>query len=392
MTSLPPPSLHCLARGFLFVLLVLGLALACNRKPPAQNRLALRLDSLRRAQIEIKKAKIDLILNRLQEKGLFNGNALVMDNGQILLHQAYGFADFRDSTRLDTQTVFSLGGISASFTAMAILTLVQKKRLRLSDTLGQYFPRLPYPSLRVQQLLSHTSGLPDYVSYFYTASPEMMTFARLQNVLAWLENEKPIPDFAPGTDWAYSATNYVLLAALVEKIAKTSFPKYLQKAVLKPLGLRRTFLPDFSQKRTFPNQAIGFQADRKTLFHQNFLDRIYGEQGVFASTTDLLRWVKAWDKARLIGKPLAQKAQSPTRLSDKLSYPYGWGWHLENDFKEIYHAGGWLGFKSILIRNPKRGRVLILLTNHNCPVFEELVGILRAILDDRPFRRPSWLY
>ncbi|NJL11854.1 MAG: beta-lactamase family protein [Microscillaceae bacterium] len=392
MTFLLTTPLLRLVHNLFLGLLVLGLALACNRKPPAQNRLALRLDSLRKAQVEIKKAKIDLILNRLQEKGLFNGNLLVMENGEVLLHQAYGFADFRDSTRLDTQTVFSLGGISATFTAMAILTLVQKKRLGLRDTLGQYFPRLPYPSLRVQQLLSHTSGLPDYVSYFYTASSEMMTFARLQNVLAWLENEKPNPDFAPGTDWAYSATNYVLLAALVEKITKTSFPKYLQKAVLKPLGLRRTYLPDFSQKRAFPNQAIGFQSDRKTLFHQNFLDRVYGEQGVFASTTDLLRWAKAWEKNRLIGRPLAQKAQSPTRLSGKLSYPYGWGWHLGSEFEEIYHAGGWLGFKSMLIRNPKRGRVLILLTNHNCPVFEELVGILRAILDDRPFRRPSWLY
>ncbi len=351
-----------------------------------------KLDSLYTQQRAIKQEKIDLVLSHLQKKNLFNGNVLISEQGTILLKKSYGLADFRTKTLLTPQSTFRIGAISKSFTAMAVLILVQKNKLSLEDSLYRFYPAVPYPNVTIRQLLTHTSGIPDYLSYFYTQSSELMTYARNRNVIAWLENEQLPPNFASANAWEYSYTNYVLLAGIVEKISQQPFRQFLMKEIFQPLGLKNTFLPKYHETFEHPNRVVGFQNDKKTLFDDNFLNKIYGSNGIYASAEDLMLWNLAWHNQALVTEAVLQEAFRPVKLQSGAAQPYGFSWHIQPAQEGFYQVGSWLGFKGILLYQPASQTVLILLSNNDCPVFEELVGILQKILKGERFQRPAWFF
>ncbi|NJO03165.1 MAG: beta-lactamase family protein [Bacteroidia bacterium] len=225
------------------------------------------------------KEKIDLILSRLHDKGLFNGNVLVATNGKILLKKSYGVADFRDQTPLQLQSVFRIASVSKQFTAMAVMILRQEGKLLYDDPLRKFFPDFPYPSVQIRHLLSHTSGLPDYISQFYTHTPEMMTYASNQNVVDWIMGDQPPLHFPPGSQWAYSNTNYVLLAELVAKLSRHAFPDFLRAHIFDPLEMENTFLFKYSEALNVPHRVYGFYPDNQTLYDDNFLNKILGDGG-----------------------------------------------------------------------------------------------------------------
>ena len=92
----------------------------------------------------------------------FNGNVLVAEKGKVIFQKSYGYADFDTKRLLNDSSVFELASISKQFTATAILLLKDKNKLKLTDSLTQYFPELPYKGITLYHMLTHTSGLPDY--------------------------------------------------------------------------------------------------------------------------------------------------------------------------------------------------------------------------------------
>ncbi len=357
-----------------------------------QGSLEKKLEIIRAEQREIKRAQIDLLLSQIYQKKLFNGNVLILEKGEEIIHKSYGFASVEQKTKLSAASMFRIGAISSSFTAMAVLKLIEQKKITLDDSLARFYPEMPYPKVTIRNLLTHTSGLPDYLSHFYTYSSELMTYARNRDIIAWLQNEQIPLAFQPNTAWEYSNSNYIVLAGIVEKISKTSFPQFLQKEIIKPLGLRHTFLPAYHQPFKNENRILGFQMDGKTPFDDNFLNYVYGGDGVYSSTEDLLKWLEAWQQDKLISKKLRQQAFRPVKLQNGESYPYGFAWYLYPESDEIYHLGSWLGFKSVVLYQPKAQISIILLSNNSCPVFEELIDILKKILHNERFRRPAWLF
>lgn len=378
--------------GVALLLMVFFIYEYSTSKHNPQQDLEQKLDSIRVEQREIKRAQIDLLLSQVQKKKLFNGNVLIIEKGEQILKKSYGMIDFEQKKPLTSGSIFRIGAISKSFTAMSILILVNRKKLSLEDSLYKFYPEMAYPKITIHELLTHTSGLPDYLSYFYTYDSELMTYARNRDIIAWLENEQIPLSFEPGSSWQYSHSNYVVLAGIIEKVSKKTFPVFLQKEVLQPLGLEHTYLPEYHQDFKSENRVFGFQTDTKNKFDDNFLNYVYGGDGIYSNTDDLLLWVNAWHQNKLVSKKILQKAFQPTKLNNGLAYPYGFAWHLRQETEEIYHLGTWLGFKSIVLHQPKTETTLIILSNNSCPVFEELVEIIQKIMQGRRFRRPAWLF
>lgn len=360
--------------------------------PDVQRDLEKKLETIRSEQREIKRAQIDLVLSQIHQKKLFNGNVLIIEKGKEVIHQSYGFASPEQKNKLNLQSMFRIGAISNSFTAMAILILTDRKKISLEDSLTKFYPDMPYPKITIREMLTHTSGLPDYLSYFYTYSSELMTYASNRDIIAWLENEQIPLSFPPSTAWEYSNTNYLLLAGIIEKVSKMSFPRFLQKEIINPLKLKHTYLPEYHQPFKNENRILGFQSDGKTPFDDNFLNYVYGGDGIYSSTEDLLTWLEAWRQDKLISKALRKQAFRMVKLKNGTNYPYGFAWYLYPESDEIYHLGSWLGFKSILLHQPKSQISIIVLSNNSCPVFEELIEILKKILHNERFRRPAWLF
>ena len=109
--------------------------------------------------------KLDEYFKGLHRKRNFNGNVLVAKKGKIIYEGTFGWADYlhRDSLKIKSQ--FQLASVSKPITGTAVLMLIEQGKLKLSDTVDQFFPDFPYKGITIEMLLSHRSGLNNYV-YF----------------------------------------------------------------------------------------------------------------------------------------------------------------------------------------------------------------------------------
>lgn len=373
--------------GFVLFFLV-GMA-ACNPRELSENeKIDQKLDSLRLELSEIKRKKFSLVFQELYRQGKFNGNILVIEKGNILFEGSYGWADFRDSSRLNSSTIFPLCSVSAQFTAILALLFEAEGKLDLEAEVDTYLEDWPYAGLRVKHLLSHSSGLPDYLDYFLDRSDASYTYARNQNVMTWIRNEQPPLEFKPGDIWSYSPSNYVVLAEICESLEMQKFPEVLQEKIFYPLGMENTSVPVTDSSALTAKRAFGFQPDHVRLYDDNFLNRIYGERGVYSNLADLFLWDQAlYNFPGLSGSEMDQMFQ-PLVLNDGRIYPYGYGWFLGPEGKYLYQMGGWLGFRTLYLRIPQDQISVIVLSNDVNPLLDQIRNLAYNIMYNKPYRLP----
>jgi len=230
----------------------------------------------------------------------FNGNVLVSKNGKIIYKRSFGYADYDSKQALNDTSIFDCGSITKEFTAMGILLLKDKGMINYADTLRKFFPELPYSNITIQQLLTHTSGMPDgfeLVEKFFDHS-KIATNADLVSLLA---REKPALLFKPGGNLMYSGTAFNMLASIIEKISGQSYNQYLEEHVFKPLGMLHTQVANRQRSAgQIPGLANGFvysdslkkyvRAERTDKAWTTFLVGINGEGMIITTTGDLLKW------------------------------------------------------------------------------------------------------
>jgi CubicO group peptidase (beta-lactamase class C family) len=369
-----------------FVVVLFFFLTACQkRKSTAEEMLDRRIDSLKRKTAEIKAERLDIIYTILHQKGLFNGNVLVVENGKTLLRKAYGVANFEKNTPLTLENSFRLGAISQTFTAAAVMLLVEKKQLKLDDKLVKFFPKIYYPEINIQHLLAHTSGLPDYLNYFTSNNDDVFTYANNQDVLTWLNDSAPELGFPPGRKWEFSNTNYVLLAKIIELVSKEKLEDFFAKYFFKPLNLKNTSLLKFGSKGLLPNQVIAYRMDRKEPYYDNFLNFIYGADGFYSSIDDLYQWEQSFYTTKIFSEKFLQNYFTP--ISQSQTFVKGWYINREMNYQKT--AGSWLGYKACIWRMPQEQNSIIILTNHSCPVFEDLGQMTYNVLYNRAYKIPQ---
>lgn len=156
----------------------------------------------------------------------FTGNVLVAQKGQTIYQKTFGFANYATRTPLDLNSVFELGSVTKQFAALSILLLKDQGKLALSDTLRQFFPQLFYSGITIQQLLNHTSGLPDHEEAMYTHWNHQRV-ASNQDMIQFLARQKLPAHFKPGLKYEYSNTGYALLSAIVENVSGQSWSEFM---------------------------------------------------------------------------------------------------------------------------------------------------------------------
>src|SRR5476651_482692 len=179
--------------------------------------------------------KLDSLFSTLAGQGYLNGCVLIAEDGKPVYEKAFGYANFDTKQPLTNQTMFELASVSKQFTAMAIMQLHAKGKLGYDDSLSKYFPQIPYHGITLNNLLHHTSGIPDFLSW----GEQQIDVKRMNNnqdVLAAIIRNRPSLYFNPGDTLSYSNTNYLLLALVVEKVSGMTFSNYMDKFIFKPLG------------------------------------------------------------------------------------------------------------------------------------------------------------
>jgi CubicO group peptidase (beta-lactamase class C family) len=333
----------------------------------------------------------------------FNGNVLVAKSGNIIYQKAFGYRNYDTKETLDNNSVFELQSITKQFTGLSVLLLIEKGKLNLKDTLSKFFPELPYKNVTIQNLLSHTSGLPDdldVMSQYW--NHEKVAFNK--DLLHILAIHNVPPHFAPGKRVEYSNTAFEILASIIEKVSGLSYAKFLQQNIFTPLAMRSShiYTTTHAPKQDIPNFAYGYiysdslkryilPALLPELDFVVYSDGIGGAGNISSTTGDLLKWDRALKNHTLLSKAMQIEMLSPQSVCDTASNVYwGYGSHKlgKNDLGEyIIGGGGWPGYAHNTIYYPNEDLTIIILSNNETDS-KLLTGALAYIVTDRQVVAP----
>ena len=271
--------------------------------------------------------------------------------------------------------------------AMAMMKLVEARKIKLSDHLTQHFPGFPYPHVTVQTLLDQRSGLPKY-EYFITkilpAPAELSKkYITNQDVLNMIIKYKPELARDTDTGFMYCNTNFALLALLIEKIAKKPFPQAMQEMVFSPLKMTNTYI---FQEKDVASAAQSFYFRGNKLYPLDRLDLIYGDKNVYTTPRDLYSFSKAMFSKDFLKPQLMQMVFSPYSNEKAGQNNYGLGFRMkifDNGEKLTYHNGWWHGTNSVFAHLLKSKVTIVAIGNKYSPkVYTALA--LSGLFEDFP--------
>jgi CubicO group peptidase (beta-lactamase class C family) len=287
----------------------------------------------------------------------------VFEHGKIVRESAYGIADLERGVKTTVDSVFEIGSVTKQFTSTMILMLRDEGKLALEDPISKYVDNLPEPwrVVTLKQLLTHTSGVPDF--------EEHLTYAmyRLEYTPAELIAKTAVfpMDFAPGTDWHYSNTGYYLLGLTLEKVSGKPWGQLLKERILDPLGMTHTRESDPSA--VIPNRAAGYERTKDGYINRDAMQpsACKGAGTMVSTVEDMAKWDQELYDCKLLKKSSREESWTPITLPNGNSTGYGYGWFTLafHGVPSVEHSGGTSGYSCDFMRFPTLGISCMALTN-----------------------------
>lgn len=294
----------------------------------------------------------------------FNGGIIVAKDGNIIFEKYNGTVCLPGKDSIAANTSMHIASVSKTFTAMAVLKLVQEGKLNIDDELTKYFPAFNYPGITIRMLLNHRSGLPNYSYFMETLGWDKSRFVKNEDILHYLiSNKTLLADISPpGMHFSYCNTNYALLALLIEKITGSTYAAYLNRAFFVPLQMKNTYVFDLADTlKAVPSYNWKGQLEPFT-----FLDQVYGDKNIYSTPGDLLTWDRALSSGLIFTDEILEQAYAPYSNEKPGLKNYGLGWRLTifpDGNKIIYHNGWWHGSNATFIRLLKEKATIIVIGN-----------------------------
>jgi CubicO group peptidase (beta-lactamase class C family) len=296
-------------------------------------------------------------------------NVAVVKDGAIIFEQSFGLANVEKNERVTPETNFRLASVTKQFTAMAIAILAERGKLSVDDLVVRYLPELAKvaPATTLRHLLTHTSALPEYETLMAKDATDQIGDRDVVALLAAQTRE-----YKPSTKFVYNNTGYALLAVIIERVSKQSYPEFLRKNIFAPLGMTASLAYD--PKVAIAHRALGYPND------QNRTTAVLGDGGIYSSTRDLVHWIDALDHATLVAPKTLAEATSAHVVTPERGISYGFGWKIQDHRGEklVFHTGTTSGFKNALVWVPAKKLAVIVLTNRRAG---EPVMLAKLMLD-----------
>ena len=330
--------------------------------------------------------KLDSTFQRFNKRHDFHGSVLVAQGGKVIFKQHYGYANFKEKTKIDDNSVFQLASVSKQFTAAAILILKDRGQLDLDDKVTAFYPKFPYTEVTVRHLLNHTSGLP---KYFWLAEHKWDKEHAPSNaeMMDLLSKEKLNPFFRPGANFDYSNTGYFVLSAIVEKVSGQRFADFVDREIFKPLNMRQSFVYSFGQDSIRDGQLSGYRLYRRrwhAAIPGTVNDAVVGDKNIYSTTEDMLKWVEGLNSGRLISEESLEEMYTKGMTKYNRKVPYGFGFRIKEDAdqKVIYHNGRWNGFSTSVMQYPDEDLVVITLEHSSYNSMKYLNNKVKGVVED----------
>lgn len=289
----------------------------------------------------------------------------IIQKGKVVYEKYAGIADFKDSSMIAVNTRFNIASNGKQFTALAVLTLIEEKKIYLTDDIRKYFPSL-YPTIKksitIENLLTHTSGIRDVYDLW---SLQGITWWKqnFSNQDAWqLIQKQQELNFEPGSKYLYSNTNYILLALLIEKVTRQPFSVYTDMLFQK-LGMHQTAFEDQHSQIKGPIARAYFNFNTWTTY--SWIWDVCGDGNLFTTLKDQIRWEQTIQGSveTEIKRSIIIKSQQLINPSLTKQYGYGLEFGEYRDVKYTFHEGATGAWKATIIRFPEQSLSMITLTN-----------------------------
>lgn len=313
---------------------------------------------------------------------------LAVDDGQVVFQHGFGLADVANNVLCTPQTNFRMASVSKQFTATAILLLVDQGKLSLNDTLDKFFPGFPEygKKITVKQLLTHTSGLPDYEELIPKGTT--LQLGDLDVVQILLDTKEP--QFEPGSQWRYSNSAFVLLGMIVEIAAEQPFHQFMKNEVFRPLEMDNSCIYQRGLNEV-AHRALGHRLEdgKWTLADQSVASATRGDGCVYTSLEDYLKWLTAHANRKVLSAASHDAMFSPQAKTTRDDSSYGYGWFIDEYRGEprIQHNGDSRGFRLCVQTFPQRKAAVVLQFNGN--VEEEMMKVGERMSDILIFDRET---
>jgi CubicO group peptidase (beta-lactamase class C family) len=309
--------------------------------------------------------KFNSLFVTLSKKRGFSGNVLVSLDGNIIYEKAFGYSDRKKKKPLDMRSVFELASVSKQFTSAGIMMLYDEGRLDYDDPVTKFFPDFPYKGVTIRHLLSHRSGLPDYLKFaprYHNWKSGYLTNTGLMKIMA---EHAPAPEFEPDEKYSYSNTGYAVLASIIEKASGMPYDKFMDAKIFKPLGMTNSYVFNPVTNAPKPNQTKGYNP-RGRIIGIGILNGVFGDKGIYSSVEDMFKWDQALYSEKVVKQSLLEQAFLPYSYDERADTDYGFGWRietLENGDKIVFHTGWWGGYKSLFLRRLSDHSSVVVLSN-----------------------------
>jgi len=315
------------------------------------------------------KNNLDSIFNRWQnaheaKPGIAVG---IIKDGQTYYKKTFGYANLEYKIPLNSNSIFDMASIAKQFTGFAVAKLITEQKISLEDPVINYIPELKGlgeigEAIKIKHLVSHTSGLRDVVDIFDFA--QFGNNLTTEKALQIISRQKDL-NFTTGSRYAYSNTNYVLLALILERTEGKTFREWCHENIFMPLQMNSTFIND-NPKKIIENRAVAYYSnERGYSFEQNNGMSLIGSSSLYSSIDDMLKWAMALASEEKFKKIFQlMKTTGITNNGEQINYGFGLSIGEYNSMYEITHNGSTsAGFRTLITWLPQERIAIILLSN-----------------------------
>lgn len=309
--------------------------------------------------------RIDAYMNNLHKKSGFNGNVLIAKKGKVIYQNTFGWADYLHKDSLKITSKFELASVSKPMTALCVLQLIDAGKVGLDQLVSELFTGFPYEGVTVKQLLTHRSGLPNYVYFVDKIWPDRKKGMSNMDAINLLIEHKPARYGKPDGRFHYNNSNYMILGAIIEKVSGQDFDTYMQEHVFKPAGMKNTAALSRAKYDKIPTDVIGHDRVWRRSVVQDYLDGPLGDKGIYSTVQDMYLLDRALKEGRLLKNELLDSAYVARSDAKRGVFSYGYGWRTfkSGNNQIVYHTGWWHGFKNLYVRDLTNDVTIVLLSN-----------------------------
>ncbi len=336
----------------------------------------------------------EFLFRKIEETKLPSLSVAVFHKGGIVYAKTWGYSDIEENKPATLDTLYGIGSISKSFTCLAIMKLVERGLMSLSDSVSKYVP-LDLSNVMIYHLMSHSSGIPGLgyaealIRQQVSASQKWLPVADTDDLLTFMSDVKAWHLFKPGEKWFYLNEGYELLERIVEIVSGMEYKEFIKSEIFSPLGINCSFIEDQDEKLASPYYLKdGILVKSRTLGGP-----MNGAGGITCSASDLAKYGYTYvSKNGVVSPRLIEEMEKPRmRIPYEIpygNYHYGYGLMIMDDFlgrKVIGHGGSVLVYTAHLLYSREEDISIAVLSNSSgYPMKNFALYLLATFLGEDP--------